>query len=114
MKFQKSGLLIAAVLGVVLTTLFLLSYYPVGFAREEKRAPKSAPTAARENDKVSTAPDDTSLAREIDRIIGESNVPARWGVFVVSQKDGRILYSRDADKSFTPAAGPENLLPAMT
>ena len=53
MKFQKSGLLIAAVLGVVLTTLFLLSYYPVGFAREEKRASKSAPPAVRENDKVS-------------------------------------------------------------
>ena len=103
MKFQKSGLLIAAV-GVVLTALYLLTYYPVGFAREDKRAPKSAAPAVRENDKVSTAPDDTSLAREIDRIIGESKVPARWGVFVISQKDGRVLYSRDADKSFTPAS----------
>jgi D-alanyl-D-alanine carboxypeptidase/D-alanyl-D-alanine-endopeptidase (penicillin-binding protein 4) len=104
MKFHKPGLLIAAVLGAVLTTLFLLAYYPVGFAREEKRAPKSAPPAVRKNDTVSTAPDDTSLAREIDRIIGESSVPARWGVFVISQKDGRVLYSRDADKSFTPAS----------
>lgn len=104
MKFHKSGLLIAAVLGVVLTTLFLLSYYPVGFAREDKRTSKSAPPVVRENEKVSTAPDDTSLARELDRIIGESNVPARWGVFVISQKDGRVLYSRDADKSFTPAS----------
>src|SRR4030095_17108303 len=104
MKLQKSGLLIAAVLSVALATLFLLSYYPVGLAREEKRAPKSAPPVVRENEKVSTAPNATSLASEIDRIIGESNVPARWGVFVISQKDARVLYSRDADKSFTPAS----------
>lgn len=104
MKFHKSGLLIAAVLGVVLTTLVLLSYYQVGFAFEDKRAAKSASSPVRETEKVSAAPDDLSLAREIDRIIGESKVPARWGVFVMSQKDGRVLYSHDADKSFTPAS----------
>lgn len=104
MKSYKSGLLIAAVLGVTLTTLFFISYYPVGFAREDKPAAKSASTPVKENQKVSAAPDDTALAREIDRIIGEGNVPARWGVFVISQKDGRVLYSHDADKSFTPAS----------
>jgi serine-type D-Ala-D-Ala carboxypeptidase/endopeptidase (penicillin-binding protein 4) len=104
MKFHKSGLLVAAFLGVVLTTLFLLSYYPVGFAREDKLAAKSGPSPLRDKEKVSTSPDDATLAREIDRIIDDNNVRARWGVFVMSQKDGRVLYSRDADKSFTPAS----------
>jgi serine-type D-Ala-D-Ala carboxypeptidase/endopeptidase (penicillin-binding protein 4) len=104
MKVNKSGLLIAAVLGVILTTLFLVSYYPVGFAREDKRPTKPAAPPAKENEKVSNAPEDTSLAREIDRIISESDVPARWGVFVMSQRDGRVLYSHDAEKSFTPAS----------
>jgi D-alanyl-D-alanine carboxypeptidase/D-alanyl-D-alanine-endopeptidase (penicillin-binding protein 4) len=104
MKFHKSGLLIAAVLGTVFSTIFLLSYYPVGFARGEKRAAKPASPTVKQTEKVSTAPDDTALAREIDRIISESNVPARWGIFVMSQKDGRVLYSRDAEKSFMPAS----------
>src|SRR4051812_8213768 len=104
MKSHKLGLLLAAVLSVVLTPLFLLSYYPVGFAREEKPTPKSAVSPARDSEKVSSAPDDTALAREIDRIISESKVPARWGVSVISPKDGRVLYSHDADKSFMPAS----------
>ncbi|HSQ23095.1 MAG TPA: D-alanyl-D-alanine carboxypeptidase/D-alanyl-D-alanine-endopeptidase, partial [Pyrinomonadaceae bacterium] len=104
MKFHKSGLLIAAVLGVVLTTLFFLSYYPVGLAREDKLTGKSGPPPVRKSETVSTSPSDAALAREIDRVIDESNVKARWGVFVMSPKDGRVLYSRDADKSFTPAS----------
>lgn len=103
MKFYKSGLLITALLGVVLTTLFLLSYYPVGLAREDKPKGKAAPPIT-ENEKVSIAQDAAPLAREIDRIIDESDVKARWGLFVMSSKDGRVLYSRDAGKSFTPAS----------
>ena len=103
MKFHKSGLLIAAVLGVVITTLFVVSHYPVGFAREDKPAGKSAqPITA--NEKAPAAPDAATLQREIDRIIDESDVKARWGVFVISPKDGRVLYARNADKSFTPAS----------
>lgn len=29
---------------------------------------------------------------------------ARWGIFVMSLRDGRILYARNADKPFTPAS----------
>jgi len=45
------------------------------------------------------------LARQIDRAIDESEqTRARWGVFVMSMKDGRVLVSRDGDKLFTPAS----------
>jgi D-alanyl-D-alanine carboxypeptidase/D-alanyl-D-alanine-endopeptidase (penicillin-binding protein 4) len=48
---------------------------------------------------------DAALARDIDQLIDNSDSgKARWGVFVLSLKDGRILYSRDGDKLFTPAS----------
>ena len=52
-----------------------------------------------------TTPKDSELAREIDRAIDESDLAqARWGVFVMSMSDGRVLYSRNGDKLFTPAS----------
>ena len=48
---------------------------------------------------------DAALAREIDRTIDESEAAqARWGVFVMSLNDGRVLYARNGDKLFTPAS----------
>src|SRR6266446_5878179 len=48
---------------------------------------------------------DVALAREIDRTIDTSDLTrARWGVFVTSMKDGRVLVSRNGDKLFTPAS----------
>jgi D-alanyl-D-alanine carboxypeptidase/D-alanyl-D-alanine-endopeptidase (penicillin-binding protein 4) len=53
----------------------------------------------------STNRTDLALAREIDRAIDESDAAqARWGVFVVSLNDSRVLYSRNGDKPFTPAS----------
>jgi D-alanyl-D-alanine carboxypeptidase/D-alanyl-D-alanine-endopeptidase (penicillin-binding protein 4) len=48
---------------------------------------------------------DVALAQEIDHLLdsGDTRQP-RWGVFVMSLKDGRVLYSRDGDKPFTPAS----------
>src|SRR5712692_1377504 len=52
-----------------------------------------------------TTPKDSELAREIDRAIDESDLAqARWGVFVMSLSDGRVIYSRNGDKLFTPAS----------
>src|SRR5215510_8048067 len=102
-QFQTAGLLIGAILCVVLITVFLVSQNPVGLAREDKAARKSVPSPANQKQKA-PALEDVALARELDRIIDESNLQARWGVFVMSQKDGRVLYARDADKSFTPAS----------
>lgn len=48
---------------------------------------------------------DAALASEIDRIIDAGDLSfARWGVAVVSLRDGRIVYARDAESLFTPAS----------
>ncbi len=48
---------------------------------------------------------DSVLAHDIDQLIDKSDAAkARWGVFVMSLKDGRVLYSHDGDKLFTPAS----------
>ena len=48
---------------------------------------------------------DTALAHDIDQLIEKSDSgKARWGLFVVSLKDGQVLFARDADKLFTPAS----------
>src|SRR6185503_16493183 len=48
---------------------------------------------------------DIELGKAIDQAIDESQfASARWGVFVMSLRDGRVLYSRDGEKLFTPAS----------
>src|SRR4051812_47473410 len=45
------------------------------------------------------------LGRNIDREIDESEfAKARWGVFIMSLRDGRVLYARSADRTFAPAS----------
>lgn len=52
-----------------------------------------------------TTPADLALTREINRVIDESTLTqARWGVFVMSLNDGRVLCSRNGDQLFTPAS----------
>lgn len=57
---------------------------------------------------VSTQPqpaNDGELARLLDGTIESSEfATARWGVYVVSLTDGRVLYARNSDKLFTPAS----------
>ena len=54
---------------------------------------------------VSNRPEDVALAAKINETIEKSEfADARWGVFVVSLKDGRVLAARDAQKLFTPAS----------
>ncbi|HXI24557.1 MAG TPA: D-alanyl-D-alanine carboxypeptidase/D-alanyl-D-alanine-endopeptidase [Pyrinomonadaceae bacterium] len=48
---------------------------------------------------------DSSLAKAIDQIIDGSELKqGRLGVFVMSLSDGRVIYSRDSDRLFTPAS----------
>src|SRR5437667_11614650 len=48
---------------------------------------------------------DAALAELIDRALDQSHLrAARCGVFAMSLNDGRALYSRDADRPFTPAS----------
>ncbi len=48
---------------------------------------------------------DAQLARAIDKAIDEGEfTSARWGVHVVSLRDGRVLYARHAGELFIPAS----------
>jgi D-alanyl-D-alanine carboxypeptidase/D-alanyl-D-alanine-endopeptidase (penicillin-binding protein 4) len=105
MNFPQTGMLARALLSA-LAALFLISHTADGLAGGGKSANKSASPQVKETrgQKPSNLAVDVALGREIDRLIGESGVRARLGVFVMSQRDGRVLYSRDGDKSFTPAS----------
>ncbi len=80
------------------------------FVSQNKTSTSATPApppakASAATDSLSKQPEDIALAQEIDRAIDTSDLPrARWGVFVISLKDGRILYSRNGDKLFTPAS----------
>lgn len=63
------------------------------------------PSPAANASTTSTSPSAIELARKIDEEIDTGEyAAARWGVFVVSMRDGRVLYSRNADKPSTPAS----------
>lgn len=48
---------------------------------------------------------DAGLAGAMGRVIEEGEfAQARWGVFVVSLRDGRTVYARNHDRLFTPAS----------
>lgn len=82
-------------------------------AKDKKRAEPSKgeeakPTAATPPATVApiaTSPAAVQLTRQIDREIESSEMAdARWGIFVMSMRDGRVLYARNADKPITPAS----------
>jgi len=81
-----------------------------GFESRDKSSRSASPTpkpakALVSKAPVSQQPEDVALAREIDHAIDESDLAqARWGIFVMSMKDGRVLYSRNGDQLFTPAS----------
>lgn len=73
-------------------------------AERKDRQAESSKTSA-DAASLSAAPVDSAFASELDRLIDESDLTqARWGVFVISMADGRIVYSRNSDKLFTPAS----------
>jgi serine-type D-Ala-D-Ala carboxypeptidase/endopeptidase (penicillin-binding protein 4) len=76
--------------------------------RDKKEPERDQAGAAAKRSTASVASNTDSaaeLGRDIERVIGESRFAfARWGVFAISLRDGRVLYARDADKTFTPAS----------
>src|SRR5256885_2034574 len=95
----------------VLTLIVLLSVPLLGGptknnGSQSKVSSNPAAKPETENNQRSTKQiPDPALAELIDRALDQSDVrTARWGVFVMSLNDGRVLYSRDADKPFTPAS----------
>jgi serine-type D-Ala-D-Ala carboxypeptidase/endopeptidase (penicillin-binding protein 4) len=74
-------------------------------ARERKAAEAPTSSGARPASSISNSEIDAELAQKINRAIDESEfAQARWGVFVISLRDGRVLYSREGDRTFTPAS----------
>lgn len=54
---------------------------------------------------LSNAPADQLLQNRIDHAIESSGLAsAHWGAFVISLRDGRVLYAREADNGFIPAS----------
>lgn len=94
--------MISGIVSLTFGGILLLGFAAGARTRDELAA--KLPEPAGQSINVSTLPDDIALGRQIDRLLGASNVSARWGVFVISARDGRVLYSHDADKSFTPAS----------
>ncbi|HEX8143946.1 MAG TPA: D-alanyl-D-alanine carboxypeptidase/D-alanyl-D-alanine-endopeptidase [Pyrinomonadaceae bacterium] len=75
-------------------------------AKEESSKPVTAPTPGpRTEANVSRSPAALELGGKIDRAIDESAfASARWGIYVSSLRDGRVIYARDAQKPITPAS----------
>jgi D-alanyl-D-alanine carboxypeptidase/D-alanyl-D-alanine-endopeptidase (penicillin-binding protein 4) len=105
MRFKKTGLLAITAFALVLASILLVERRSIGISREDRATPLPATASKNPAPSASNAPADLALAQEIDRAIDESDLAqARWGVFVVSMSDGRVLYSRNGDKLFTPAS----------
>jgi D-alanyl-D-alanine carboxypeptidase/D-alanyl-D-alanine-endopeptidase (penicillin-binding protein 4) len=93
----------------LLTLIALLTVRLFGGQTKHNDTPtKAAPAAKPEAEKSETTTKpagDAALAGAIDRVLEDKDAGrARWGVFVMALKDGRVLYSRDADRLFTPAS----------
>jgi len=93
----------------LLVVLGLLVYKPLTTgqvnpkAAKEQRQPASPLAASSKNSDEGNSTE--SLTQRIDRAIDEGEVAsARWGISVISMRDGRALYARNADNLFTPAS----------
>lgn len=93
----------------LLVVLGLLVYKPLTTGQvnpkvaKEQRQPAAPLVASSKNSDEGNSTE--SLTQRIDRAIDEGEVAsARWGISVISMRDGRALYARNADKLFTPAS----------
>src|SRR6266496_284381 len=105
LRLTRYVLLFVPIAAFVLASLLIAQ---ADLESREKSPSKTAPSPAT----IPTAapgskppPSDSLLGQRIDRAIDESDLTqARWGVFVMSMNDGRVVYARNSDKLFTPAS----------
>jgi D-alanyl-D-alanine carboxypeptidase/D-alanyl-D-alanine-endopeptidase (penicillin-binding protein 4) len=100
--------------GVILLFLFAFAAFrsfpelrgqATSTAREKVEQPHGAAVNSSTRLAVANSASALELGRQIDRAIDESEfAKARWGVFVMSLRDGRVLYARNADRTFAPAS----------
>jgi D-alanyl-D-alanine carboxypeptidase/D-alanyl-D-alanine-endopeptidase (penicillin-binding protein 4) len=104
MKIKRASVTTGALLAIILATFLVFFHQPNSLAREDKQTAKPAPAPISQPG-GSPSPNNPELAREIDRILNQTELkPARFGVFVMSPKDGVVLYSHNSDQLFTPAS----------
>lgn len=92
--------------------VFLLTILALGgcSAPTTETQPSQTESVAETNGRGSSAAVHTNathpeLAQEIDHLIDDGQLAsARWGVSVVSLKDNRVVYERNADRLLTPAS----------
>ena len=66
---------------------------------------RAAESVAQSSNSTSRSRSATELQRKIDEAIEASEFrSARWGVYVLSLRDGRTVAAREGDKPFTPAS----------
>lgn len=96
---------------LLLLTAFAFAFLLLGFLMAFFILQKQNKTTTQNSNAVTLASssnqttDNSELARKIEQAINESKfASSRWGISVISLKDGRAVYSRDADKTFSPAS----------
>src|SRR5436190_14683958 len=100
--------LVATMLIAALAFLSIAGYRQVVTGQETKQA------AAKATPAKTTNPADISLGQAIDHILDSSELKqGRWGVMVASLKEGRVVYSRNADQLFPPASNMKIYTPAV-
>ncbi len=97
----KRYLLLVFLMSVVLLSVRLLG----GQTKRKEIAGAAAPAKSEKNESQARPTSDAALAAVIDRILSENDLGrARFGVFVMSLNDERVLYSHNSNQLFTPAS----------
>lgn len=105
MKMNYAATVTVAFVAVIITALLVLPRQPTGFARTDKQPAQLTPSNSNQDTNATAASNEPGLAREIDRILNENeSKPARFGVFVMSARDGRVLYAHNSEQLFAPAS----------
>ncbi len=99
MKNSRNNLLLLFLIAFA----FLLLGFSIAFFVLKKKGETVA--VQTEPQSISSNAPDVEIGKQIDEVISKSKfASARWGICVISLKDGRMVYGRDAQKSFSPAS----------
>src|SRR5437899_9542901 len=84
--------------------LFVVAAPPQATIQQEQPASKGI-VPSLSTKEAAQARSDPALLSAINQVIEQSDAAqARWGVFVMSLNDSRVLCSRDGERLFTPAS----------
>lgn len=99
--------LLASAMFVLPLVIILMLFSPLlsGRAEEWLMQQKTGPSLTASHPKPDSNTSSGSMGQQIDRAIEDGELAtARWGASIISLRNGRALYSRNADKLFTPAS----------